>query len=457
MSSDELEESQFAEAAWPPPEPEASGPLQREHHLAGLLEGEPDFGEDATDLEEALREALLNNFPGATPEEIDELLFDAMAPVPMESSTRRNVPPPTEPRGAEALEAPVTATGSADEPQPNAPIRAQSPVTAASLPSSAGEAGARAAEAGALSRSRMSPPKDLNTRGLVTVRVITSAQTAVTDAVVAAYDVGLDGETKIGDGISDGTGGYTVEYDRAALGAGRSPDIRARASIGDQEIGASDIFYNAPVEVTVIVVVSADAVLRDAEHTRIVSDLAPHLEGVPDRKTLGDLQETDARHDITYLANKTGWDARAVAMAATADRMARGTKLPSELFYALFRAGVPASSDVLARTRPERAVEIWKRSIETGVIPRELTQSLPKFARQFTQIAANALLDQPAVIGVSPLTDILGVAGLDDAQRKQVAAAYTATADRSEFWSTIEQQIGGDATKRLANAAGWPI
>jgi hypothetical protein len=40
---------------------------------------------------------------------------------------------------------------------------------------------------------------------------------------------------------------------------------------------------------------------------------------------LRDLQETDDRKDITYLANKTGWDARAVAIASLADQFSART------------------------------------------------------------------------------------------------------------------------------------
>jgi hypothetical protein len=73
-------------------------------------------------------------------------------------------------------------------------------------------------------------------------------------------------------------------------------------------------------------------------------------------------------------------------------------------------------------------------------------------ARRFAQAAAENLLTQPATIGVSTMKEVLTVAGLDDAQSSQVATTYTAAGNRTEFWSSIEQQIGADATKRLATA-----
>ena len=78
------------------------------------------------------------------------------------------------------------------------------------------------------------------------------------------------------------------------------------------------------------------------EHEVLTADLGRHLSG-----RLRDLQETAERHDVTYLANKSGWDARAVALAALADEFAGRSdeaqqSIPAPLFYALFRAGVPA-------------------------------------------------------------------------------------------------------------------
>src|SRR5262249_40659744 len=74
---------------------------------------------------------------------------------------------------------------------------------------------------------------------------------------------------------------------------------------------------------------------------------------------LKDLEGNDGAQDVTYLGAKTGWDARAVAMASLADRFSTlsirpagaiaattegraAAALSPEFYYALFRAGVPA-------------------------------------------------------------------------------------------------------------------
>lgn len=107
MSPDELEKFQLAEAASSPPERDASDALQAEHYLTELLREEPDLYEDPADLEEELREALLEAYPDATPAEIEESLFNVLVSLaPAESITFRDAPSPTERRTAGALTVP---------------------------------------------------------------------------------------------------------------------------------------------------------------------------------------------------------------------------------------------------------------------------------------------------------------------------------------------------------------
>ena len=99
--------------------------------------------------------------------------------------------------------------------------------------------------------------------------------------------------------------------------------------------------------------------------------LARHYTG-----KLGDLKETDEQRDITYLANKTGWDARAVALAALSDQFSARTTdpagvapaIPQAFFYALFRAGLPANEDTLYHTDAKTLEAVWKNALEQGVI-----------------------------------------------------------------------------------------
>ena len=99
------------------------------------------------------------------------------------------------------------------------------------------------------------------------------------------------------------------------------PDLQARVFAGDPFLGASDVHYNASQDETLNVLLDdkAASALR-SEYEVLTSALASQFKG-----KLGDLKETDEQQDITYLANKTGWDARAVALAALADQFSART------------------------------------------------------------------------------------------------------------------------------------
>jgi hypothetical protein len=117
-----------------------------------------------------------------------------------------------------------------------------------------------------------------------------------------------------------------------------------------------------------------------SEHTTLTGAIAVHYTG-----QLKELQESGERSDITYLANKTGWDARTVALAVLADQFSAGIVTPSasapaiapEFFYALFRAGLPPNEDMLYRAGASTLTNIWNQAADEGVAPSSIKSSDP--------------------------------------------------------------------------------
>lgn len=129
---------------------------------------------------------------------------------------------------------------------------------------------------------------------------------------------------------------------------------------------------------------TADATLA-SEHQTLMRDLTTQFKG-----NLRDLQESDNRQDITYLANKTGWDARAVAIASLADQFSSRTtntddqvQIASPFFYALFRAGIPANENALYQIDAKTREAVWQKAIDQGVIPANLKDQLPRCRNAF--------------------------------------------------------------------------
>ncbi len=180
-------------------------------------------------------------------------------------------------------------------------------------------------------------------------------------------------------------GNYNVSFHVESLldRCKEKPDLQARVYSGQTFLAASNVRYYADTREILNVTLPANSQALPSEHETLVETLRKHCAGV-----LANLQETDDRQDITYLANKTGWDARAVALAALADQFSRrsvngNAPIPPSLFYALFRAGLPANEDILFQTNAETLTAIWNKAAEQAVIPKSVIGTIPQAIEYF--------------------------------------------------------------------------
>ena len=179
----------------------------------------------------------------------------------------------------------------------------------------------------------------VDTNGIVdaaTAKLINSDLAAVsfsvTGSVFSPDRAGVGGlqveivDKNIGDDVSlasfatDERGGYSASFSIIELRrkGKQQPDLQARVTAADGTLlAASDIRYNASPNEVLNVVLPAGSNALPSEHETLMSAITSRYAG-----KLGDLKQSDGRQDITYLANKTGWDARAVALAALADQFA---------------------------------------------------------------------------------------------------------------------------------------
>jgi len=272
---------------------------------------------------------------------------------------------------------------------------------------------------------------------------------------VVIVDKGVGGDAQLAQATTDDGGAYQTAFTDSELRQrGKAqPDLQARVFAGEAFLAASDVHYNASQQETLNVLLqdSALSALR-SEHEVLTSALAGHFKG-----KLSDLKETDQQQDITYLANKTGWDARAVALAALADQFSTRTAdstgasaIPQAFFYALFRAGLPANEDLLYHTDAQTVEAVWKKAAEQGVIPKASVGQIPSLIGRFQALSAQKLLTGPALVGASSLKEMLTVSRLNDAQQARFAQLYAANRrDMPAFWKTVGDAFGQDIANRL--------
>ncbi|MEG3863401.1 Tc toxin subunit A [Microcoleus sp. herbarium12] len=280
-------------------------------------------------------------------------------------------------------------------------------------------------------------------------KVSSPTSISVGDLIVQVVDKTVGGEdVLLKQTVTQADGTYQVTFnDSNWRQRGKTqPDIQTRVLAGDRVLAVSEVRYNAsPREQLNVLLTEIVAPALPSEHETLLQNLSSHFQG-----NLRDLQETDTRQDITYLANKTGWDARAVAIASLADQFSTRSQIAPPFFYALFRAGVPANEEALYQIDAKTAESAWKQGIQQGVIPAALEAQLPQVVERFRGLSAQRALDAPALAGVSSLKEMLTSAQIGDLQQQQFVNLYAQHRDNlTHFWDAVQRDMGEPVAQRL--------
>ena len=124
--------------------------------------------------------------------------------------------------------------------------------------------------------------------------------------------------------------------------------------------------------------------------------------------------------------------------------------LRPEFYYALFRAGLPASTDSLFQVDPGTVQAIWQQATTQGVIPQSLAGDIPGAVQSFQVLSAAHVLTAAPPAGVSTLQEMLQPTLPEAVQQRQFAQLYTQyQGDWGSFWPEAERLFGAAATAQL--------
>ncbi|MBX9243732.1 hypothetical protein ICW40_02800 [Actinotalea ferrariae] len=266
------------------------------------------------------------------------------------------------------------------------------------------------------------------------------------DLVVEVVDCGVGGDVGVGESHTDADGAFTV----LLAGQRPMPDLQVRVwtsgEPGATLVGASTVALDAAEPlVTIDVHLAASSAGLESEHDALLRTTAPFVPG-----RLGDLEESQVRSDVTRVATKAGWDARGVAYAALADRLARetGGAVPDALLYALLRAGAPPAPDALFRTSLRVVEATWRDAVTQGLVPRHLEERIPEALRAYETEAARRLLSSRA--GMSSVAELLDVTFPDDDEAKATVAEMHVRAGSADLlWDSLRDVLGPEGARRL--------
>ncbi|MFC7548745.1 neuraminidase-like domain-containing protein [Plantactinospora sp. GCM10030261] len=177
------------------------------------------------------------------------------------------------------------------------------------------------------------------------------------------YAPGFGGTaTLLGEVVTSADGQYAMDAELPARL--KRLDVRAVGAAGTEIPLAPPtdrVDLGGPVNV---VIPAAQLPPPDTEFARLSASVRQHL---GDAK-LGQAQENDDRRDLALLREATGWDARLIAVAASAERLAATVDIDPQVGYGLLRAGLPADSVQLARISPVGIGHALRKAVEAGVV-----------------------------------------------------------------------------------------
>ncbi|MEU8248862.1 neuraminidase-like domain-containing protein [Nonomuraea sp. NPDC048916] len=240
------------------------------------------------------------------------------------------------------------------------------------------------------------------------------------------------GEALLGEALTRSDGLFSLPYGGNGQQAGL--EIRAVDQTG-KEIPLSRVLHDLGDAPRSVVNLVAPAALQPLgpEYQRLTRDLAPVVGGLA---KLAEARENTERQDLTLLNRSTGWDARLIALAANATRLAAEPQvnLRADALYGLFRAGLPSDRTHLAQVSAEAVDMALKKASEAGIIA--LTpQETAEFKAGFAAFATGVRLAAPAPGSRSTYADLLRTAEVGEATREKFAGVYVShRGDAGQLW-----------------------
>ncbi|WP_028523157.1 neuraminidase-like domain-containing protein [Runella limosa] len=282
----------------------------------------------------------------------------------------------------------------------------------------------------------------------VTGAIALGAGVATQGLKVVAYDKSIGGQAvPLGEATLNPDGTYILPYTADKLGSGKTQaDIEIRlvdvANAGNV-YASSGILYNSGKEAAINMAIPSAKLPQLSEYQQLTQELQQQLGAA----SLKDMIEDEQRQDISYLANKTGWDARMVAMAVQAQKESAATGLPAEYYYAMYRTGISLDSAALHQVQNNNAEAIWKKAIDANIIqatPAELIKS----KETFSNASITYYLDKNPTIGVSSFKDILKTTAVSEGKQVEFAQFYYEYGtDRTKFWDDAKMKFGDFSDK----------
>lgn len=252
---------------------------------------------------------------------------------------------------------------------------------------------------------------------------------------VEVFSVNVQGEKLLESGNSNSEGKYTITFE-----APPKPDIKVKAYTGDKILAESETHFEVGNEIT-IDLKGKKEFRGPSEVGRFKKVIDPLITNT-DPATLGDIQ-TD------YLSKKTGISQNQVKMLVKA-RQFGSNDVPSDFYYALFKAGTNMESRDLYRVNANRAIDLYS-SMQGETVPQDGID-LQSVKNAFINKSIEHILNSPGPLSISNMNDMLSLNLESNEEKRKFVELYfhgNPKDDINKTWEKIEQQIGAEKVKQL--------
>jgi Putative peptidoglycan binding domain len=272
--------------------------------------------------------------------------------------------------------------------------------------------------------------------GLVVYGRIMMGDEAVT---VQAFDRDLRSEERLGEvNIRDGTYeiAFTAEqFSRAEKG--RADLVVRVANAAGLPVGESPILFNAPAVARVDVVIGEAVARLPSEYEALLAEITPLCQGlVP-----ASLVEDETHQDVAFLAGETGLDAMRIAFFIASQKLADRTSIPAEVFYGLFREGLPTRLAILLQQRHDVLTRALVRAAERSIVPAAVGADAGAHVEMLKALVARLAIERPVDGREGAPGDVLALALPNDEMRQGFLDAYVRNRGSLEaFWAGLRDR-----------------
>jgi hypothetical protein len=280
-------------------------------------------------------------------------------------------------------------------------------------------------------------------------------------AKVLAFDCDLRASKEIGRGHTDKNGAYRIAYKAARLLKGHTAaDLRVEV-LGEAEepLLSSPITFNAPRQAKIDLALGGPTHAQPSELSSLIGKVTPLL----GQLTPAELQEGGEHQDLSFIAGQTGLIRERLGYWVAAAQLAADTELPVELFYGLFRSGVPADAHVTVLASSTQGVDLQENAqrllegvlststdtisaavssaIAANLIPPSYTAQVPSDVTRLAALANQSALTSTQGFGKTSFASVLGAVSVDPEVQERFVALYTTAVGsaRRTFWKDLQE------------------